>query len=60
MNKMKYSTRDSEAGNYIDNFDTLEAARLAIAEYEASDREENLFSPHFYEIFDHTLNKIVE
>ncbi len=47
---MRYQTQDSEAGNPIDNFSTLKEARRALAEYEATDKADNSYTPDFYEI----------
>lgn len=47
---MKYITRDREAGNKIDTFETREAAERAIAEYEDQDRDNGEYTPDFYEV----------
>lgn len=43
-------TRDREAGNVIEYFTTVGEAQQAINDYEASDKEEGIFVPDFYEI----------
>lgn len=48
---MKYWTRDREAGNKIDCFDTLEEAQAAITEYEEADKKDGSYSADFYEIY---------
>lgn len=63
---MKYITRDREAGNVIDTFDSLEEALKAIESYEAEDMAEGTFTKDFYEaveapnvfvVFDERLNR---
>lgn len=46
----KFIIQDREAGNKIDEFDTLEEAQKALAEYEEQDSQDGSFSPEFYEI----------
>lgn len=58
--KMKYRTRDREAGNVIDSFETLEEARKAIKDYEETDKKEGTYTPDFYEIYDFENGEIVE
>ena len=48
--KMKYVTRDREAGNIIDEFATLAEAEAAINEYEEDDRRRGIYEPDFYEV----------
>jgi len=47
---MKYTIRDREAGNPIEDFDTLEEAEIKLEEYEKSDKNEGIYTPNFYEI----------
>ena len=46
----KYITRDREAGNVIDEFLTREEAEKAVALYEEADREDETYTPDFYEV----------
>lgn len=46
----KYIIQDREAGNVIDEFDTIEAAEKCLAEYEEQDRADGTFTQDFYEI----------
>jgi hypothetical protein len=48
--KMKYITRDREAGNSIDEFATMAEAEAAIERYEAEDMEMGTYEPNFYEV----------
>lgn len=57
---MRYITRDREAGNEIDRFETVEEARQAIADYEAIDREDKTYTEDFYEIYDNQEEAVVE
>ena len=45
-----YYTLDKEAGNVIDDFDTLKAAEIAIACYEEEDRANGDYQDDFYSI----------
>lgn len=47
---MKYIIRDREAGNVIDQFDTMEEAVSELDRYEQEDREAGSFTYDFYEI----------
>ena len=47
---MKFTIRDREAGNTIDSFDTIEAAKKALADYEAEDKADGTYTEDFYEI----------
>ena len=55
----RFITRDSEAGNIIDEFDTLEEARAAIERYEAEDKQNGDYAPDFYEVYDSEKGEIV-
>lgn len=57
---MRFITRDREAGNEIERFETLEEARKAIADYEATDKADETHTEDFYEIYDSQLEMIVE
>jgi len=46
----KYIIQDSEAGNFIDGFVTLEQAIKALKNYEEEDKKDNIFVADFYEI----------
>ena len=53
----KYIIQDREAGNFIDEFDTLEAAQAELNRYELSDKADGIFEEDFYEIVeDERLN----
>ena len=49
---VKYIIRDREAGNTIDRFNTLEEAKAALSQYEASDKEDGIYQKDFYEIIE--------
>lgn len=55
----RFITRDHEAGNIIDEFDTLEEALKAIEEYEAEDEKNGCYSEGFYDIYDSEKEEIV-
>ena len=57
---MRYITRDKEAGNKIEEFETLEEARAAIIRYEEQDKKEETFEEDFYEIYDTENEEIVD
>jgi len=46
----KYIIQDSEAGNFIDGFETLEDAIKALKNYEKEDKKDRIFVADFYEI----------
>lgn len=48
--KKIYIIQDSEAGNFIDKFDTYEEALSELMEYEKDDIENEEYEPDFYEI----------
>lgn len=50
--KREIYTADREAGNRIEKFDTLEEAKEAIQKYEKSDKNEEIYTPDFYNIID--------
>ena len=45
-----FTIRDKEAGNVIDDFNTIEEAKIALAEYEQDDKDNDCFTTDFYEI----------
>lgn len=45
-----YWIADREAGNIIEEFETREEAKKALAAYEAADKENEIYTPDFYEI----------
>lgn len=47
---MKYYTADRETGTIIDEFATIEAARVAIKGYEEADKAEGTYEDGFYDI----------
>ncbi len=47
---VKYIIRDTEAGNYIDEFDTLVEAEKTLLDFENHDQNEGIYTPNFYEI----------
>lgn len=48
----KIYTADRETGTFIDEFETVEDAKLAIMEYEEYEKEEGVYEPDFYDIVD--------
>ena len=57
---MRYVIRDSEAGNEIEECDSLKEVKKILSEYEQIDREENTYTEGFYEIYDRENEEIVE
>lgn len=47
---MRYIVRDREAGNVIDEFETKEAAEMALAKYEEEDKSNGIYEEGFYEV----------
>lgn len=47
---MAFIIQDREAGNFIDRFETLAAAKDALNQYENDDKKDGSYSPDFYEI----------
>ena len=60
MGGFRFITRDREAGNEIERFETLEEANQAVANYEATDKADETYTEDFYEIYDSQLEKVVE
>lgn len=52
MKNYRYAIRDTEAGNMIAKFETLEAAELELAAYEAEDKKDGTYTPDFYEVIE--------
>lgn len=50
--KTVFVVRDREAGNIIDTFATREKAEEAIAMYEDEDRQDDCYTPDFYEVYE--------
>lgn len=48
---MKYIIRDREAGNIIDEFQTMEEAERQLEAYEEEDKINGEYEPDFYEIW---------
>lgn len=46
----KYIIQDREAGNVIEETDTLEQAERVVERYEEDDISEGTYTPDFYEI----------
>ena len=47
---MKYIVQDRETGTFIDEFDTLDEAELAVSNFEVADMECGYYVPNFYEV----------
>lgn len=60
MGGFRFITRDREAGNEIERFETLEEAKQAVADYETTDKADETYTEDFYEIYDSQLEKVVE
>lgn len=60
MGGFRFITRDREAGNEIERFETLEEAKQAVVDYEATDKADKTYTEDFYEIYDSQLEKVVE
>lgn len=46
----KYVVRDREAGNIIEQFDTLEDAEKQLEMCESDDKEQGIYEEDFYEV----------
>lgn len=46
----KYVIRDREAGNVIDEYNTLQEAEQVLAQFEEEDKKNGVYTPDFYEI----------
>lgn len=58
--KSKFYTRDAEAGNIIDSFNTYEDAEEAIRMYEEEDKQNGDYQQNFYEIEEVTIEDIAQ
>lgn len=56
----QFEVRDREAGNPIDTFYSLREAKLAVLEFEETDKSCGDYEPNFYEIYDLKNQTIVE
>lgn len=59
MKKLRFIIRDSQAGNEIESFDTLEEAKKAKLKFEKEDQDEGIAEEGFYEIYDSEKEEIV-
>lgn len=55
-----FVTRDREAGNVIDEFDTLDDAQDAVESYESEDEKNGDYTEKFYEIYNKLTEEIVD
>ena len=55
-----FVTRDREAGNVIDEFDTLDDAQDAVESYESEDEKNGDYTENFYEIYNKLTEEIVD
>jgi hypothetical protein len=46
----KYAVRDREAGNIIEFVNSIEEGQNLIEQYERTDRENDVYTPDFYEV----------
>lgn len=60
MNELRYWTRDREAGNKIEGFETKEEAIKAVCNYEEQDKLDGTYEENFYEIYDCEKEEIIE
>ena len=58
MNQDIYITRDHEAGNEIESFDTLQEALEAIEKYIETDKVEGNYTENFYEVYNIVTKEI--
>lgn len=49
---MKYQIQDREAGNRICEVETLKEAQKLVETYEKQDKQDNTYTPNFYEIIE--------
>jgi hypothetical protein len=56
----RYIIRDREAGNFIDEYSSMNKAQEALNRFEKSDKKEGIFVPNFYEIIIKNENKELE
>ena len=50
LKEMKIYTADRETGTFIDEFNTIEEAKAAIAEYETRDKVDGVYEEDFYDV----------
>ena len=55
----KFEVRDSETGNFIDCFASIEDAKKEIKRMEKADMKDGVFTDGFYEIYDSENKEIV-
>ena len=58
--KKRYIIQDREAGNNIDEFDTLEEAKKTLEEYEKQDKKDGIYEENFYAIYDQQTQELVD
>lgn len=49
---MTFLIRVRESGDVLEKEATIEDARYTLSRFEAADREDGVYSPNFYEIYD--------
>jgi len=57
--KNRYYVGDREAGNVIEEVNSIEAANALIDQYEMTDSEEGNYSSDFYAIYDAETREII-
>jgi len=55
-----FAVRNSETGNAMNYFETLEEAKERLALYEEEDKANGEYSEGFYEIYNYDIQEIVE
>ena len=53
-----FQVRDCESGNVLEVCDTLTEAEDTVRRFESSDREDGVYTPDFYEIYDTVLEEV--
>lgn len=53
-----FYVRDRESGNVLEVCDTLTEAEDTVRRFECSDREDGVYTPDFYEIYDAVLEEV--
>lgn len=56
---MKIYTADREAGNKIEEFNTIEEAKKAIIAYEEEDKRDGTYTPDFYDVVNENCESII-
>lgn len=59
INKYKYHIRNRISGDLIDYFETFEEALKTLNEYEKYDKNEDIYIPNFYEIYESEKESII-